>query len=196
MQGCVGLTENGIVLVRFAGDGRSAVLLRPLYNQGQGGLTVNCGLILGDYLGDPYKVPVTLKLYQNGVLKETIPNLVPGSNGYRFTTLLKGVFTVVVTAPHFLTRVVPNVTIEEGVVSGLDARLVNGDIDGDNVIGLFDYLALSEAFDSVSDMDGDSGTQDPSPNWNPMADLDGDETISVFDYLVLSDNFDTQGDSI
>lgn len=61
---------------------------------------------------------------------------------------------------------------------------VSGDIDDDNVIGVFDYLRLSDAFDS--------GVGDAT--WDPATDLDGDEVISVFDYLILSENFDKEGD--
>ncbi len=183
-------------MIAWGVSGAEAFILRPLYNQGQGGLTVNCSVILADYTGDPYKVPITLKLYQNGVLKETIPNLVPLSNGYKFTTLLKGVFTVMVSAPHFLTKKITNVTIEDGIVSGLDATLQNGDIDGDNIVSILDYIALSEAFEAVSDVDGNFETEDPSPNWNPNADLDGDDVVSVLDYITLSNNFDREGDTL
>ena len=70
-------------------------------------------------------------------------------------------------------------TVDLGTVS-----LVNGDIDGDNAVTVFDYDALSAAFDSAP---GDA-------NWNPAADLDGDLAVTVFDYDILSQNFDRQGD--
>lgn len=67
--------------------------------------------------------------------------------------------------------------------SGLSYSLTNGDVDGDNVVSIIDYIDLSDAFDSTP---GDA-------HWNPMADLDGDGVVSVFDYIVLSDNFDEEG---
>jgi len=70
-------------------------------------------------------------------------------------------------------------TVDLGTVT-----LINGDINGDNVVSVFDYDALSAAFDSVP---GDA-------NWNPAADLDGDLAVTVFDYDILSQNFDRQGD--
>lgn len=57
---------------------------------------------------------------------------------------------------------------------------LEGDIDGDGVVSVLDYIDLSDSFDSIP---GDA-------NWNPAADLDGDEVISIYDYIVLSDNFD------
>ncbi len=63
-------------------------------------------------------------------------------------------------------------------------NLVNGDCDGDNVVSVFDYILLSNAFDTAP---GD-------PAWDARADLDGDEVVSVFDYIVLSDNFDREGE--
>lgn len=65
-----------------------------------------------------------------------------------------------------------------------DFFLINGDVDGDNTIGLFDYLILSDAFDSSI---GDT-------NFVADADLDQDGVVSLFDYLILSNNFDLQGD--
>ncbi len=57
--------------------------------------------------------------------------------------------------------------------------LLNGDIDGDNEVTLFDFGALTNAFGSVP---GD-------PNWNPDADLDGDDEVTLFDFSILTANF-------
>ena len=61
---------------------------------------------------------------------------------------------------------------------------MNGDIDGDNSVTVFDYDRLSAAFDASA---GDAG-------YDAAADLDGDGTVSVFDYDILSRNFDLVGD--
>lgn len=62
---------------------------------------------------------------------------------------------------------------------------INGDIDGDNAITVFDYKILSDAFDIYDETD---------PNYNPYADLDGWPGVSVYDYAILSQNFDLIGD--
>lgn len=64
------------------------------------------------------------------------------------------------------------------------ASLTNGDVDGDNVISVFDYIQISDAFDADSS----------AANWNANADLDGDGVVSVFDYIILSDHFDAFGE--
>ncbi len=62
--------------------------------------------------------------------------------------------------------------------------LINGDVDGDNSITIFDYIELSQAFDTSR---GEAGFRE-------NADLDEDGTITVFDYIILSNNFGLDGD--
>ncbi len=62
--------------------------------------------------------------------------------------------------------------------------LYNGDVDGDNIITIFDYIELSTAWDSSP----------ADPHWNVKADLDADNAVTIFDYVILSQNFDKQGD--
>ncbi len=174
--------DFGVTVVSQVGGGTYVV--RPLYNQGQSGLTVNCGVVFGDYLGDLFEVPITIRLYQNGVLKETIPNIVPGSNGYKFYTLQSGSFRATITAPHFLTFAVQDLVIGFGQGSAFQATLINGDCSGDNYIGTDDYLILNGAYDLFK---GDGG-------FDLRADLDGDGYIGTDDYLVLNKNFDLHGD--
>ena len=140
--------------------------------------------MFGDYLGDLFEVPITIRLYQNGVLKETIPNIVPGSNGYKFYTLQSGSFRATITAPHFLTFAVQDLVIGFGQGSAFQATLINGDCSGDNYIGTDDYLILNGAYDLFK---GDGG-------FDLRADLDGDGYIGTDDYLVLNKNFDLHGD--
>ena len=71
-----------------------------------------------------------------------------------------------------------------GSVTNLNIELLNGDIDGDNEVTLFDFGALVAAFGSVP---GDD-------NWNPDADLDGDEEVTLFDFGILVRNFGAVGD--
>jgi hypothetical protein len=69
-------------------------------------------------------------------------------------------------------------------VLGLQLELVNGDIDGDNEVTLFDFGRLVAAFGSAR---GDA-------NWDENADLDGDEEITLFDFGILVRNFGEVGD--
>jgi len=71
--------------------------------------------------------------------------------------------------------------------------LINGDIDNDNSVTVFDYDKLSLYFDKSS-VDADWSTADTDGVRPRDADLDGDLSVSVFDYDILSRNFDLTGD--
>jgi len=87
-------------------------------------------------------------------------------------------------ASHWLRRVARSVRVSGANVSGVDVSLVNGDIDGDNEVTLFDFGKLVAAFGSVP---GDS-------SWNPDADLDGDNEVTLFDFGILVKNFGATGE--
>ncbi len=70
------------------------------------------------------------------------------------------------------------------VGSPANFALINGDVDADNSVTIFDYIELSGSFDLNV---GDSGFVDG-------ADLDKDGSVTIFDYIILSDNFDKSGD--
>lgn len=76
----------------------------------------------------------------------------------------------------------PNAACYDRIAAILnDARTeLPGDVDGDGDVSIYDYIRLSDAFDS---MPGDA-------NWNWGADLDRDDVVSIYDYIELSDNFD------
>jgi len=84
---------------------------------------------------------------------------------------------------HWLRRTV-SVDLTLASVTGQALSLINGDIDDDDAVTVFDYDLLSQAFDAAPG----------SPTWNPAADLDGDGAVTVFDYDILSQNFDQSGD--
>ncbi|MBS1706016.1 MAG: hypothetical protein JST40_09090 [Armatimonadetes bacterium] len=120
-------------------------------------------------------------------------NLVLGPLGdYLFTTGVRGTKTLRFKGRHWLSKVVPNVNLDQGQW-GRTTTLLNGDVDGDNSVTVFDYLVLSDYFDLNSSasnwfMVGSNGSAPES------ADLDGDGSITVFDYLILSENFDKNGE--
>ncbi len=100
------------------------------------------------------------------------------------TTLGAGTYDIAVQGRHWLRKKLSSQSLPANGSKAIAVSLVNGDVDGDNAVTVFDYGALSDAFDtSVGD-----------PSWNPAADLDGDGAITVFDYGILSTNFDRSGD--
>ena len=141
-------------------------------------------LTLGDYGGDPSLVPVSVRLRKEGGSEET-RTIFTDRNGNYSLWLEPGTYEVSFKASHWLRVNLTGVTLgpaEE--VTGQDATLTNGDIDGDNEVTLFDFGKLVAAFGS---MPGDS-------NWNPDADLDGDAEVTLFDFGILVQNFGAIGD--
>ncbi|MEJ5253227.1 MAG: hypothetical protein HPY54_03015 [Chthonomonadetes bacterium] len=139
---------------------------------------------LDGFVGDPVSLPVHVELRSPGQstpVQQYTVNL--GSNGeFSLTTQMNGIWDVSVTVPHFLRR-----TVHKALAFGrlhLSLYLINGDIDGDNEVTLFDFGRLVTAFGS---MPGDA-------NWDANADLDGDGEVSLFDFGVLVQNFGAIGD--
>ncbi|MBW7929117.1 MAG: hypothetical protein H3C58_13740, partial [Fimbriimonadaceae bacterium] len=60
----------------------------------------------------------------------------------------------------------------------------NGDVNGDNSVGIPDFIQLRNAFGSVP----------ASPNWNPNADLNRDGSVSIADFLIFRSNFGATGE--
>gem|GEM_PF-1399146 len=116
-----------------------------------------------------------------------------GANSFTVTLDEQGRFRIPVTIPagvydvrlkgvHWLSQTLRNVRFP--LALPLRFTLLNGDIDGDNEVTLFDFGQLVAAFGSVP---GDA-------NWNPNADLDGDEEVNLFDFSILVRNFGKTGD--
>lgn len=142
---------------------------------------VKLDLVQTGYYGSSRLNTITVQLQlTNGQISTHF--LRKASDGYfHLKTYLEGQVRARITASGFLSRVV-DLTIDDNVAS---IALNNGDVDRDDVIGLFDYLRLSAAFDSAV---GD-------PEFDADADIDGDGVVSLFDYLTLSANFDRAGES-
>lgn len=107
-----------------------------------------------------------------------------GSHAYSYLlpVVPEGTYDIAFKADHWLRKVVTDVTVSG--VAMVDVSLLNGDIDGDNEVTLFDFGQLVAAFGSLS---GDT-------NWNFNADLDGDLEVTLFDFGILVRNFGEIGD--
>lgn len=143
-------------------------------------------VVLGDYVGDPrcQTVFVQIRHPTTGtvVWQADLPLSADGEFEVVYDADLPAdTYDVAISGAHWLQRVIQGVSLPEGWV---EVTLINGDVDGDNEVTLFDFGALVQAFGSVP---GDT-------NWNPNADLDGDEEVSLFDFGVLVKNFGNIGD--
>lgn len=143
---------------------------------------LNLNVTLQDWSGAVAGVPITVLLTDAGSNTETHTASLDGSGNAAIETDLRGALTINTKASHWLAKSESATVTDAG--GSASTSLVNGDVDNDNVVTVFDYNALSDAFDTV---DGDA-------NWNPEADLDGDGAVTVFDYNILSSNFDLVGD--
>ena len=136
-------------------------------------------LIFGDYNAVPPISFVEIRS-SNPQTRMVIPD---PDGGFTIGNVPSESFSISFKPSHFLRRTI-GVDTSAGSVTGLEVYLVNGDIDGDNEVTLFDFGQLVAAFGS---MPGDA-------NWNPNADLDGDREVSLFDFGVLVRNFGGIGD--
>ncbi|MBS1706359.1 MAG: hypothetical protein JST40_10820 [Armatimonadetes bacterium] len=144
--------------------------------------TVAGKLTLSDYyypLGQPVTVQVVA---QDGTIEDEQTITLGYEGYYAFDTAVTGTKTITFKNPRFLRLAVENVDLSVGQ-DFINPVLINGDVDDDNAVTIFDYLALSDAFDSTA----------ADAWWDARADLDGDGTITIFDYLILSNNFDLSG---
>lgn len=139
-------------------------------------------LTFQDYLGEPVAY-ADIQLRQGSMTEDhlNVPLAVDGS--FELTTRRRGMWSVAAKASHWLRAQSEAVLVSETPSEVVPISLVNGDVDGDNAVTVFDYNVLSDAFDAT-----------PSAgNWVAQADLDGDLAVTVFDYNILSYNFDLVG---
>jgi len=157
-----------------------AVLLTP-----DAGLTGT--VALQDYDGDVADVPVVIEIRLPGTTtvlqRQTVA--VNSSGSFTMVSALTGTFDVAAKASHWLRRTMSNVVLSgRGFVSGPNFSLINGDVNGDNVIDLADLSGISAAWHSTPG----------SSNWNPNADLTGQGTVNLEDWNVVAKNWRMSGD--
>jgi len=125
----------------------------------------------------------SIDVYRNSTLLATlnVTSLAPNTNytaTFVWNTLGvlwgKYVLSAHITPLPFETHISDN-TLIDGIVK----LKIPGDINGDDVVDIFDATLASKAFAS----------KPGSPNWNPDADLNGDGLVDIFDMIILSSHF-------
>lgn len=173
------------VLVRWTNHQGRAVTVISNGKYAASGNVIRGRISLSD-LADPTLVarkPIEFALGTVEGPPTTTVTRLPLANGfYAVVSPLSGPVRVSAKGSHFLRRARTVTVASAGVTA--DFTLINGDVDGDNSVTVFDYDRLSAAFDATSG----------EPNWDENADLDGDGTVTVFDYDILSNAFDQTGD--
>ncbi|MBS1705740.1 MAG: hypothetical protein JST40_07695 [Armatimonadetes bacterium] len=106
---------------------------------------------------------------------------------------LEGNLQFLVSTKHSLKKAVPPIAVSNMGHYDFSVNLIGGDIDRDNSVSVFDYLILSDAFDSTS-TDTNWLIKMGNGYYPRDADLDFDGAVTIFDYLIINKNFDMFGD--
>lgn len=150
---------------------------------------------LSGYEGDRELIVDAIYMNQAGTEVLATGQCETGADGKFFLgwTLGNGTFDILVRVRGFLWKKFNDVQVTDGRLSGLNATLVNGDIDGDNSIDIGDYSLISDNL----------GLDESSSVWTRMnekfvtpqdCDLNGDGVVDVGDYAIVSANFNMVGD--
>jgi len=70
-------------------------------------------------------------------------------------------------------------TVDNTYVNGVVKVVIPGDVNGDDIVDIFDCVAVALAF----------GATPTSPNWNPNADINNDHLIDIFDIVIVALHF-------
>lgn len=159
----------------FRGLSVSPIVTRPI----RGRVTLEA------WIPTPFRRRVTVEVAPSGgAVAETTTAILDANGDYVVATALPpGNYDVYIKDTHWLRRKV-SIALAGTGVNGVNALLLNGDVDGDNEVTIGDYSQLSAAF----------GSEPGDPNWNAEADLNGDDTVDIGDYAILSTNFGQVGD--
>ncbi|GBC96507.1 hypothetical protein HRbin16_02313 [bacterium HR16] len=159
------------------------VYIRLLLNAGQDGLIGR--LVLQDFMGDPVGIQalVQVRNRDTGQVIREEPVILGESGAFVIPNVPAGTYEVWNKASHWLSKLADGITLPNLIPIAFLSGL-NGDIDNDNEVTLFDFGELVAAFGS---MPGD-------PSWNPNADLDGDLEVTLFDFGILVQNFGEIGE--
>jgi len=135
--------------------------------------------------GFPSTVPVIVELRDAGGAKlvRTIKH-VGAANEYVLDGVAPGTYTVAFKGVNTVAQVVTGVTVTSADVTGVNATLLVGDIDGDNFIGLTDFARWKAA----------NNTSPGAGAWNVRADLDGDNYVGLTDFAKWKRNNNVSGD--
>ncbi len=137
---------------------------------------------LQDFNGDPATVSMAYELRNSGgTVVQSGTTTLDSTGRYSFVTTQRGNLKIWLKPSHWLAASVSATINQWG--AQFSPSVINGDVDGDNSVTIFDYIDLSSSFDLNN---GDAG-------YIPGADLDGDDSVTIFDYIVLSNNFDVSG---
>lgn len=178
---CVDISSDGRrVLTRLNSNDGGYYILLPRYVSGR--------VIFRDLAGGAlppsqalleYRLPGTMQ-----VVASTFADLDTFGRYFVASPDPMGEYDLSVKVGHWLRRTIRIDTASRSLINNTILRLGNGDVDGDNEVGIGDYAQLSQAF----------GSEFGDEQFNPLADLNEDLGVDIGDYAILSTNFGTAGD--
>jgi alpha-tubulin suppressor-like RCC1 family protein len=128
-----------------------------------------------------------------GPITFTFHNLSGSEFAYTTTPAANGAFTVAgvppgtynigILGPKWLRTTLTGVTVNANL-TGVNASLLPGDLNGDNVVDIDDFTLLISAF----------GSDPTTGNWNINADLNGDGVVDIEDFSLLAADYGLTGD--
>jgi hypothetical protein len=114
------------------------------------------------------------------VLQTVTTNLDASGNFSFVPTVPTGTYTVTAKGTtRFLRKALHSVVITNSGVSGLSFTLLNGDVNGDNIVGAADLAAVKANFGQAS---------------TNADDLNGDGIVGAADLAIVKANFGQTGD--
>ncbi|MBX7135910.1 MAG: hypothetical protein K1X67_24845 [Fimbriimonadaceae bacterium] len=136
---------------------------------------------LGDWVGAVAGQQVTFEVMDTGT--STVQTTATATLGVGGTYSMNpnvpiGTYDVYVKASHWLRKARTTLSLTAGGVTGIGFTVTNGDIDGDNEVGIGDYGILSVQYGTT----------------NPQSDLNGDGEVDIADYSILSTHYGQVGD--
>lgn len=129
--------------------------------------------------------PVTLELRDgSNAVVATINTTLNASGQYSISTPLTGTYDLTAKGRTWLRARRTALVVNGTTLNAQNFSLINGDSNGDNFVDLFDYLIMSDSYETGL---GDS-------QFDARADLNGDDAVDLFDYLILSGAYELEGD--
>lgn len=122
--------------------------------------------------------PVTIDVRTTSGFRVQRATIVPSGGSVTFPTTLRGGFTVWVKGDRWLAGTTPVAISDSGASASV--TLLPGDIAGDNVVDVSDFLALAATYEAL-------------PVSPATADLTGDGQCDLQDFLLLAANYEQAG---
>jgi len=144
-------------------------------------------IALGNLAGTAEGQPITVQVRLPGTTSviDSYRTTLDAEGRFSVDTVRVGTYDVAIKASHWLRKVVRNVPFGPSGAGGVDAQLINGDINGDNVVSLADFGLLKLAY----------GSSPGLPSWNPQADLNGDGFVGLADFGIFKQHSGESGDN-